>query len=553
MKRKTHPAPALALGGFEAVLAILLFGLANPGSAQTVDGFAPQPNAAVYGLAVEPDGQILVSGNFTSLAGQARRGLGRLNSDGSLDTSFDPSPDGFVETMAVMPDGKILVAGSFLNIGGQARQRIARLNPDGSADAVFNPGASGPPSSWVIVHMLAVQADGKILVGGRFTVLGGQSRTNLGRLLPDGTVDTSFHPAGLGGLGMAGDVLSIVQQPDGKILIGGWFTSVAGEARPGCARLNLDGALDTAFNPAPDSIAVYALAVQPDGRILVGGGFSRIGGLGQRYLARLETNGVADPSFTPSLDNAVMCIAQQADGKILIGGAFTNVNGQTRRHLARLNPDGTLDATFNLPADANVEALALQPDGAVLVAGTFSTLANRARPFVGRATNPTATLEAFELTAPGLLWRRSGSLPEVAHVHFEFSSDQTQWDFLGVGQRGPDGWQLVDAAIPSSGYCRARGWVPNSGRSGSWFVESLLNLATLRPGIVTDDDAFGFQNGRFGFTVLSLPGRNVVIEASTNLLDWLPLATNTPTTNSFRFSDPDSELLPRRFYRARLE
>lgn len=550
---KTHPVQPSVIFGLCAILALIVFGLANPGFAQTVDGFAPQPNAAVYGLAIEPDGQILVSGNFTSLAGQARGGLGRLNSDGSLDTSFDPSPDGFVETMAVMPDGKILVAGSFLNIGGQARQRIARLNPDGSVDAVFDPGAGGAVPGMVIVHMLAVQSDGKILVGGRFTMLGGQSRTNLGRLLPNGTVDTAFHPAVLGAPGVAGDVLSIVQQPDGKILIGGWFTSVAGQARLGCARLNLDGTLDTTFNPAPDSFAVHALAAQPDGRILVGGGFRRIGGLDQAFLARLETNGVADPGFTPTLNGAVQCIALQADGKILIGGMFTNVNGHARGRLARLNPDGTLDPTFNLLADANVEALALHPDGALLVAGTFSTLAGRSRPFIGRALNPTPAAEGFELTAPGLLWRRSGSAPQLAHVRFEFSPDQSHWDFLGPGQPVAEGWQLVHGSIPAGGYCRAHGWVPNSGRSGSWFVESSLNLATLRPGIVTDDDAFGFPSGRFGFTVLSLPGRNVVIEASTNLLDWLPLATNTPTTNSFQFSDPDSELLPRRFYRARLE
>ncbi|MCX8092300.1 MAG: delta-60 repeat domain-containing protein [Verrucomicrobiae bacterium] len=548
---KTRPTPAGAVLKFTFAIAFGVLGSLQPGFSQAVDGFSPQPNAAVYGLAVEPDGQVLVSGNFTAVAGQPRRGLARLNSDGSLDTSFDPSPDGFVETMLVLPDGKIMMAGSFLNIGGQARQRLARLGPDGSVDALFNPGASGA-GLMTMVHMLALQSDGRILVGGRFTALGGQSRTNLGRMHPDGTVDAAFRPVVAGSPG-GGDVLSIVQQQDGRILIGGWFTSVAGQARVGCARLNLDGTLDVAFNPAPDSFSVYALAVQPNGRILIGGGFTRIGGLNQSFLARLETDGVADPNFNPSLNGAVKCIALQADGKILIGGAFTNVNGQARPRIARLNPDGSLDPTFNLAADSDVEALTLQPDGAVLLAGIFSTLNGQTRPYLGRVTNPTPALESFEWTATGLLWRRGGAVPEVEHAGFEFSQDQTTWALLGPGRRTTAGWEVAGIPNPALGFCRARALVANSGRSGSWLLEMTTDLAALRPRILTDDDALGFAAGRFGFNVASPPGRKIVLEASTNLLNWLPLATNVPATNCFRFFDPDGESPPMRFYRARLE
>ncbi len=137
----------------------------------------------MYSLAVQADGKILVGGLFTTLGVQSRKFIGRLNADGTLDTSFDPGAGGsypYVYSLAVQADGKILVGGRFSTLGGQSRTNIGRLNPDGTPDTSFNPGAAG--GSVPYVASLVAQADGTILVGGEFATLGGLSRNHIGRL-----------------------------------------------------------------------------------------------------------------------------------------------------------------------------------------------------------------------------------------------------------------------------------------------------------------------------------------------------------------------------------
>ena len=186
-----------------------------PAQVPLPDDFNPGANDSVYSLAVQADGKILVGGYFTTLGGQTRNYLGRLNPDGTLDTGFNPGANSYVYSLAVQADGKILVGGVFSTLGGQTRNGIGRLNPDGTLDTAFNPGANGGS-----VDSLAVQADGKILVGGQFTTLGGQTRNRIGRLNPDGTLDTAFNP------GANSSVTSLAVQADGKILVGGAFTTL---------------------------------------------------------------------------------------------------------------------------------------------------------------------------------------------------------------------------------------------------------------------------------------------------------------------------------------
>ena len=130
---------------------------------------------------MQPDGKIVVGGAFTTLGGQARNYIGRLNADGTLDATFNPGAGNDVHALAVQADGKIVVGGSFTTLGGQARNHIGRLNADGTLDAAFNPGAIRQS----YVYDLAVQADGKIVVGGEFHQLGGEVRHFIGRLSND--------------------------------------------------------------------------------------------------------------------------------------------------------------------------------------------------------------------------------------------------------------------------------------------------------------------------------------------------------------------------------
>jgi uncharacterized delta-60 repeat protein len=190
-----------------------------------------------------------------------------------------------VYALAMQPDGRLLVGGNFRAVNGQSRDFLARLNLDGSLDTAFKPGALGT------VYVLAVQADGAILVGGSFTTLGGQSRNRLGRLTPDGVIDMGFNP------GAGGTVYCLAFQTDGKILVGGDFTSLGAGARNYLGRLLPGGVLDTNFNPGASS-TVYSLSLQADGRVLVGGNFTSVGGQNQRYLARLNNPDAAGQSLS---------------------------------------------------------------------------------------------------------------------------------------------------------------------------------------------------------------------------------------------------------------
>jgi uncharacterized delta-60 repeat protein len=139
----------------------------------------------------------------------------------------------------------------------------------------FNPGADSA------VRALVVQPGGKIVVGGLFTMLGGQTRNYIGRLDPDGSLDSAFNP------GANERVVSLALQLDGKIVVGGWFTTLGGRTRERIARLNADGSLDATFNPGANE-KVFALALQADDKVVVGGKFTTLGGQSRNYLARLS-------------------------------------------------------------------------------------------------------------------------------------------------------------------------------------------------------------------------------------------------------------------------
>ena len=154
------------------ILLLALF-LTGKGQAQSnVDSFDPGANNRVRAMALQADGKVVVGGTFTTLGGggtgtTSRNYIGRLNVDGSIDTTFNPGADAQVEVLVIQADGKILVGGGFTTLAGAARSRIGRLNSDGSIDSSFDPGADN------FVDALAVQTDGKILVGGFFFHLGG--------------------------------------------------------------------------------------------------------------------------------------------------------------------------------------------------------------------------------------------------------------------------------------------------------------------------------------------------------------------------------------------
>jgi uncharacterized delta-60 repeat protein len=230
---------------------------------------------------------------------------------GNLDTGFSPGvgADHDVLTVAFQADGKVLIGGNFTTVNTLAYNRIARLNADGTLDNSFDPGTGADDR----VRAVAVQPDGKILIGGSFSTVNGVICNRIARLNSDGSLDTSFDP----GSGLDNAVRSVVVQADGKVLIGGDFTTVNDVARNRIARLNADSSLDTSFNPGSGAGAVvYAMAVQPDGKVIIGGGFNTVNGVGRNHIARLNEDGSLDSTFDPGTgaNNWVDAIALQADG-----------------------------------------------------------------------------------------------------------------------------------------------------------------------------------------------------------------------------------------------
>jgi uncharacterized delta-60 repeat protein len=518
-------------GSVTSVVALLTVNLA------TVDlGFNPGAGGPVHALAVQPDGKIVVGGDFPTLAGQARDCIGRFNTDGTLDASFNPGANDSLFCLAVQADGKILVGGYFTTLGGQPCNHIDRLNNDGTLDSTFNPGASVGFG----VYSLAVQVNAKVLVGGYYY---------FDRLNGDGTLDTTFNSA-------ADDrVCSLAVQTDGKILVGGYFTTLGGQTRNRIGRLNGDGTLDTTFNPGANSY-VYSLAVQADGKILVGGAFTMLGGQTCNRIGRLNPDGTLDTTFNPGVGGYVNSLAVQADGKVLVGGYFTTLGGQTRNYIGRLNSDGTLDTTFDLGGNATVYSLAVQADGKILVGGYFTTLGGQTRYYFGRLNNTEPATQNLSFDGSTLTWLRGSTSPEVWRTSFDASTNNgTDWLALGTGARITGGWRLTGLSVPSSATIRARGFVTGGLYNGSsWFVESTLQFVPQTPPtILTDDGNFGFRTNQFGFNVVGVAGQTVVIEGSTNLVYWLPLATNLFGPSPFYFGDLDATNFPVRFYRARLQ
>ena len=341
------------------------------------------PDSLVTAVALQPDGKVVIGGHFGQVAGVSRRFIARLNADGSLDTSFDPGggANGTVEAVALQADGKVLIGGYFTRVDNVVRGRIARLNGDGSLDTSFSP-SSGSDNA---VYAIAVQSDGCAIIGGEFTLVNGVGRNRIARLNGNGSLDAAFDP----GAGANRMVRTLAVQPDGRVLVGGWFNTMNGMMRVRIARLNPNGSVDTSFDPGSGAtIGVEAVAVQADGKVIIGGYFTKVDGVLRNRIARLHTDGSVDVGFKIGVGaNAVVhAVAVQPDGKIIIVGDFTKVNDLERNRVARLNADGSLDTSFDpgSGASAQVHAVALQPDGRILIAGLFTSVDGVARHYIAR-------------------------------------------------------------------------------------------------------------------------------------------------------------------------
>lgn len=383
----------------------------------------------IYAMSLQTDGKILIGGNFTTYNFISQIAVARLNTDGSLDSSFaSPAPSGSsTEFFALQPDGKILVAGNF-TLGFNNAFPLIRLNADGSFDNSFQIN----PADNTGYHV-KLQPNGQIILTGYFNTFDVQPRNGIVRLNAGGGIDNTFNAAFFS----FGTVNAVAQQSDGKLMVGGVFRRANGSLNVNIARFNLDGTLDTNFNTGsgtnPGSIdfftSISAIAVQRDGKILVGGRFSRFNETISSGIIRLNADGSVDTSFTNNLDpnnpNIINDILVLPDNKILTGGAVLITNSGLFRRLLRLNMDGSIDTSFNsggTGANSTVSKIIRQPNGKILIGGAFTTYNGTPRSRIARlnvdGTLDTALIPARVLTRrfSTLLCKATGKFLPAVHL-----------------------------------------------------------------------------------------------------------------------------------------
>lgn len=289
--------------------------------------------STVDAMAIAQNGDILIGGTFTSIAGRARVNVAQLHPDGSLDTNFNASTNSRVFALALQQDGAILIGGQFSLVNGTARSRVARLLPSGSLDGGFNAGSVNNT-----VRGIDVDDSGRVVIGGNFTSVGGNGAVRVAVLAPDGTYDPSFAPSA----GPDDLVLSVVVDGYGRIYAAGSFDNVNGSAWPAIVRFNADGSTDQGFNTAPNLTATDGmthLIAYPDGSALCAGTFSTYGGASSPRIVRIMNDGAPDPSFDPGTGFGgitVSRLAEQPDGAIVAVGSFVSYQGVPQNRITRI-------------------------------------------------------------------------------------------------------------------------------------------------------------------------------------------------------------------------
>jgi len=563
--------------GWGIIVTLLLAGfLICTTQAQTLDAFSPVVNQLGSGESVVftaiplPDGRVLVGATglqFTSDADVSYTNLVILGADGSVDDNFHPcvqnngSDFNVIKCAALQTNGQIIIGGCFNTVDGKTRNCLARLNRDGTLDTTFNPGIYATS-----VRAIQIQPDGAMLICGTFSYkkTGAAIGPGLVRLNGDGSQDTSFSVTA------SGTVFMVALQNDGQILAGGTFTTFDGESRTNLVRLNTDGSIDESFQPvsivAPSWAGVLGfgggLLAQPDGKILLGGLFDRANGLVHTNIMRLNSNGTVDTNFSAQADSVgcwgLQTLALQADGKILIADDSYTLDGNPCRLLGRVKSDGSMDPDFSTNLFYNAftacapYSTTLQPDGKILVGGGFFEMDGVAVAGIGRLVNTDAALQWLDYDGTNLLWHRTGTSPEVWRASFDASTDGTNWIQLGDGTYVGGGWGLTHVSAATNAIIRARGFVTGgNGNGSSWYVDSLFALPT--PKIILNNGNFGLQNQQFGFDFIASTGTTVVIDTSTNLVDWLPLGTNVLGTAQNHFIDQRPPTEACEFYRLRAQ
>jgi uncharacterized delta-60 repeat protein len=436
----------------------------------------------VQGFIIQPDNRVVLWGGLLTFGSTTLPGIARVNTDGTLDTSFNPGfgiSSGSISAVAVQAGGKLLVIGSFSSFDNVTVPGFVRLNTDGTVDSTFQPQLVTGGEFISRAQNILPLSNGTILVWDEINL-------RLQILNADGSLNT-FLGTTTGGstniYGTNGNVDALAQQPDGKLLVAGSFYTFAGQPVLNLFRLNTDGTVDNTFDPSatianlvqntPSSIEIKSLALASGGQIYIGFGSN---------VLRLLPNGAPDLTFTPgpSIPGSIVAVAQAANGRIIVAGNFIAVGGVQRLGLAALLADGTVDPSFVPSAGVNwtqpplsqsgSQSASLAPlaDGSVLLSGTFSGIGGVGQSGAVHILSDGTLDSAFSPTLnaggsigavaglPGGLWVVGGSFTSIngsSRGNLAAFSSATQLDpsFGVVDVSGLNGKATVLQARPSGG------------------------------------------------------------------------------------------------------
>ncbi len=330
--------------------------------AGTFGSISPTSSAArVLRIVKQPDGKVLVAGQFSRYFDKVSRCIVRLNPDGSFDESFQaglPGADHEILDADLQPDGKIVIVGRFSGINGTRRDRLARLNTDGSVDESFKPD-NWLPTSTSTLNAVAVAPNGNIYVGGVFSsyFTSGTFSTNykrLIRLLPTGELDETFVSVNI----TAGTINTLLVQGNEKIIAGGSGLGIENSgARGNVLRFNNNGSIDNSFNngqqTVPSSTIVERIKFNTDSsKLMIAGNFSTYGGIATSGLTLTDLNGFKDINFQRTSLNYVRDMEMLPDGRILAVGNVQvstspgSLSFSNQPAVARVSAEGIFDTAW---------------------------------------------------------------------------------------------------------------------------------------------------------------------------------------------------------------
>lgn len=436
---------------------------------EVLTGLSP---GKIYALTTDSSGAVLIAGDFTSIGGTNRGMIAKLDSSGKLMSSFGSGTgaNGPIRSMLVQTDGKILVGGEFTSINGTARNRIARLNSDGSLDTTFIPGSGANGTVFAIATTSYPYYNSGIIIGGDFTSFNGTNRGRVALLSTSGSLNTSY----LNSSGANGTVYTIAATSNSYsyssssgLYFGGAFTTFDGQTRKRIAKLDSNLRLEYQFNlsSGPNG-PIYCISLIQNGfsgtSLLVGGEFTEFNGYIRGNLALLSSSysfssaSNLDQFFDVWTDGAVRTIANPSQyysstQNIYIGGDFQMVNGASRKRIAKIVTSSysgyptsglqrNIDATFNPDPgiNARVSTVAYLSDSRMLVGGEFSAIQSVTTPSIARllgaygANIPTAptTISAQPASSTQVIVTFSVS-SYASSYQIERSVDQSTWTQVG--------------------------------------------------------------------------------------------------------------------------